>query len=212
MFTPARPKIYHIVHIDRLASIIDDGKLWCDSVTRRLDKLGTSIGMNRIKDRRLSLELTSHPGLNVGDCVPFYFCPRSVMLYKIYKANDPDLTYRGGQSSILHFEIDLRDAVAWATANDRRWAITSSNASSFYFEDYADLEDLHKLDWDAINAMDWSGRQDVKQAEWLVERSFPWELVKRVGVISPSMGRQVANTMRQCRYRPTVQILRRWYY
>lgn len=27
---PARPKIYHIVHVDRLASIIQSGGLLCD--------------------------------------------------------------------------------------------------------------------------------------------------------------------------------------
>ena len=28
---PAEPKLYHIVHVDRLASIISDGCLWCDA-------------------------------------------------------------------------------------------------------------------------------------------------------------------------------------
>lgn len=30
MTVPAQPKIYHIVHVDRLPSIIADGCLWCD--------------------------------------------------------------------------------------------------------------------------------------------------------------------------------------
>ena len=29
---PRAPKIYHIAHVDRLASIIADGFLWCDAV------------------------------------------------------------------------------------------------------------------------------------------------------------------------------------
>ena len=28
---PAEPKIYHIVHVDRLPSIVKDGYLWCDA-------------------------------------------------------------------------------------------------------------------------------------------------------------------------------------
>jgi len=43
----------------------------------------------------------------VGDCVPFYFCPRSVMLYLIYQGNHPDLQYHGGQDLVLHLEADL---------------------------------------------------------------------------------------------------------
>lgn len=55
--------------------------------------------------------LNSHPGLYVGQCVPFYFCPRSVMLYVIYCANHDELSYRGGQGPILHLEADLYETV-----------------------------------------------------------------------------------------------------
>ena len=71
--------------------------------------------MEDIKRRRLTeLRLNSHPDLFVGDCVPFYFCPRSVMLYVISRANHPQLSYRGGQGSIVHLQADLRSTVAWA--------------------------------------------------------------------------------------------------
>lgn len=36
MTAPAQPKIYHIVHVDRLPSIISDEYLWCDAeIVRR---------------------------------------------------------------------------------------------------------------------------------------------------------------------------------
>ena len=61
---PAQPKIYHIVHVDRLASIVSDGCLWCDAVMVRRQGTGTTIGMNNIKYRRLNeLTLDSHPGV-----------------------------------------------------------------------------------------------------------------------------------------------------
>lgn len=48
MTVPAQPKIYHIVHVDRLPSIVADGCLWCDAeIVRRAPK-GTTIGMNSI--------------------------------------------------------------------------------------------------------------------------------------------------------------------
>ena len=56
---PATPKIYHIVHIDRLSSIIADGYLWCDAEIVRRGVRGTTIGMNSIKERRLAKTLTS---------------------------------------------------------------------------------------------------------------------------------------------------------
>ena len=87
---PDEPKIYHIVHVDRLASIVADGRLRCDAEIARTGAPGTTIGMNDIKRRRLTKTLNSHPGLYVGDCVPFYFCPRSIMLYVIYMGNHPE--------------------------------------------------------------------------------------------------------------------------
>jgi len=38
--------------------------------------------MSTIKARRLyDLEVDCHPGTKVGEYVPFYFCPWSIMLY-----------------------------------------------------------------------------------------------------------------------------------
>jgi len=64
---PAPPKIYHIVHVDRLASIVGDGFLWCDAEAQRRVSPGTAIGMSDIKHRRLTTRLDSHPDLSVGD-------------------------------------------------------------------------------------------------------------------------------------------------
>ena len=65
---PIEPKLYHIVHVDKLPSIIADNCfLWCDAEVVRRSLPGTTIGMNSIKQRRLNeLTLTSHPGLRVG--------------------------------------------------------------------------------------------------------------------------------------------------
>ena len=62
---------------------------------------------------------------NVGDYVPFYFCPRSIILYVIYRRNHPQLKYLGGQEEIIHLEADLTSVVQWADENQRRWALTN---------------------------------------------------------------------------------------
>lgn len=214
---PAAPKIYHIVHVDRLPSIIAEGGLLCDAeiVQRQAagQAMGTTIGMSDIKQRRLTrLSLTSHPGLFVGQCVPFYFCPRSIMLYLIHRANHEELTYRGGQGPIVHLEADLAGTVAWANGNARRWAFTLSNAGAFYFEDRADLAQLGEIDWDAVQARDWRGKKEGKQAEFLVEQSFPWELVSRIGVGSQQVYGQVRAALKAAAHKPHVEIKPDWYY
>ncbi len=209
---PATLKIYHIVHVDRLTSISADGCLWCDVKIEQHAPPGTMIGMNSIKQRRLNTMLNSHPDLHVGDCVPFYFCPRSIMLYLIYRANHPDLDYRGGQGPIVHLEADLHDAVDWADRKGLRWAFTLSNAGAVYFEDRCDWAQLDEIDWDAIRARNWNNCKEGKQAEFLVEQSFPWELVRRVGVHSRQVGLQVSDAIRGAAHRPQIKIKPDWYY
>jgi hypothetical protein len=213
MSVPKRPKIYHIVHVDRVESIVADGCLWCDAEVERRASQGTTIGMSRIKQRRLTeLTLTSHPGLYVGACVPFYFCPRSVMLYLLHMANDPDLTYRGGQGPIVHLEADLHAVVKWANGNGRRWAFTLQNAGARYFEDRCNLEQLDQIDWQAVQATQWMACKEQKQAEFLLEYSFPWQLVERVAVNSPRIYRTVSDVLPTGGHRPPVEVRSDWYY
>lgn len=209
---PAKPKIYHIVHVDRLSSIIADGGLLCDAEIARRSRPGTTIGIQEIKERRLHSELMSRPGLRVGDCAPFYFCPRSIMLYVIHMANHPALEYRGGQKPIVHLEADLRDAVAWADRKGRKWAFTLSNAGSSHFEDRADLAELPDIDWDAVEARSWSDKKEWKQAEFLVEGSFSWTLVERISVHNAGVRDAVEQVLKGASHAPPVAIKKSWYY
>ncbi len=168
--------------------------------------------MSAIKRRRLTNPVKCRPGLNVGECVPFYFCPRSVMLYLIHMANHPELDYRGGQGPIVHLEANLREAVDWADQNERRWAFTLSNAGSGYFKDRCDLARLDEIEWSAIQARNWQACKEGKQAEFLVERSVPWTLIRRVGVRNADTRNKALKAISSAAHQPTVTILRGWYY
>lgn len=212
MSVSAEPKIYHIVHMDRLASIVKDKYLWSDAEARRRSSLGTEIGISSIKQQRSTRRLSSHQGLRVGECVPFYFCPRSVMLHMIWRGNDDRLSYREGQDSIIHLEADLRRAVAWAEQHGLRWAFTLSNAASRYFEDRCDLAQLEEIDWNAVNARYWKECKEGKQAEFLTERQFPWEGFSRIGVLPRQVCEQVKGTLQAAEHKPPVEIKPDWYY
>lgn len=207
------PKIYHIVHVDRLPSIVATGGLLSDAMVQAQGLGGTMIGMNHIKQRRLTeLQLASHPGLFVGACVPFYFCPRSVMLFLIHRRN-AELAYQGGQASIIHLQADLGAVVAWANAQPARWAFTLSNAGSYFFEDRNDLARLGEINWPAVQATDWrGGLKEGKQAEFLLEQWFPWHLIERIGVHSATVYGQVVNALPAHGHRPMVEVLTDWYY
>jgi len=210
---PDVPMIYHILHVDGLPAVIASGGLLCDAEVTRRANMGTTIGMQAIKDRRLhELRLSCYPDLLVGDCVPFYFCPRSVMLYLIHKGNHRDLSYSGGQEPIVHIEADLRQTVDWAERHGLRWVFTLTNAGSRFFEDRCDLAQLGEIDWDAVRATDWRLRKEGKQAELLVQRRFPWELVARIGVNTEDAARRVSAVVRDATHRPPVEIRPDWYY
>lgn len=99
---PAVPRIHHITPVANLGRIVEDGCLLSDAAMIAAGGPPVTIGMSRIKQRRLTLPVGCHPPSCVGDFVPFYFCPRSIMLFVIHCANHPDLTYRGGQGPIVH--------------------------------------------------------------------------------------------------------------
>jgi hypothetical protein len=133
------------------------------------------------------------------------------MLYMINMRND-GLEWKGGQAAIVHLQADLYDTVAWAEAQQKRWAFTLSNAASGYFEDRCDLARLTELNWDAIGARVWVDCRSEKQAEFLIEDFFPWSLVEQIGVHSEAVGRTVLGTYGECAHRPEVRVQSGWYY
>jgi hypothetical protein len=214
MPVPAAPKIYHIVHVDRLPAILGAGGLRSDAAMARRQDAGTTIGMGSIKTRRLRLPVTCHHGTMVGEYVPFYFCSRSIMLYVIHRANHPELDYRGGQGPIIHLEADLHRVIAWADGNGRRWAFSLSNAGAFYTRFRSEVGQLGEVDWPAVAATDFRSAEvkEGKQAEFLVHEFLPWELVERIGAISQAMAQQVANALHGAAFRPRIEIRPDWYY
>jgi hypothetical protein len=211
---PAQPSVYHITHIDNLAAIVAASCLFSDAVMVAGRIGATSIGMFSIKERRLRLPVPCHPGDFVGEYVPFYFCPRSVMLFVISRRNNADLAYQGGQETIVHLVADMHEVIAWADACGRRWAFSKSNAGAYYTGFFASPADLHEVDWAAVRSTDFrdAATRDGKQAEFLVHESFPWELVSSIGVHSAAMKARVEAVIAQASHRPSVVIQRGWYY
>ncbi len=212
---PDSPKIYHITHCNNLPRIIASGALWSDAKRIELGAATEIVGLSGIKQRRLGeLTVTCHPDTKVGHYVPFYFCPRSVMLYILHMGNHPELSYRGGQGPIVHLRADLHAVVSWAAGVGRRWAFSDCNAGARYARFFARLEDLDKVNWPAVEATDFRDPsvKEGKQAEFLVHESFPWERVERIGVLDRQTETKVNAILGATQRRPPVAIERAWYY
>ena len=218
---PANPVIYHITHVNNLPAIIAAGGLVSDATMIARGGPVAAIGMGSIKQRRLSLPVSCLPGLNVGDFVPFYFCPRSIMLFVIYCANHPSLTYLGGQGPIVALEADLGAVVSWANGQQRRWAFSLSNAGASYAQFRNSLSDLSHVDWDAVASTNFSngsytpsGSQvkEGKQAEFLLHDAFPWNLVQRIGVASQAVADTAQAAVASATHQPNVSVQSSWYF
>jgi len=212
---PKNPKIYHITHVGNLSAIAKGGRLFSDARILAAGSGHKVVGMSDIKRRRLQeIDVTCHPGTRVGDYVPLYFCPRSIMLYILHMANHPNLTYRGGQRPIVHLQADLHAAIHWADGNGRRWAVSDRNAGTYLAEFYDHPSDLDRLDWQAITATDFRDPvvKEGKQAEFLMHDSFPWELIEYIGVIDPQRQAQAQQAIHLAGHKPLVNVERGWYY
>lgn len=214
---PASPKIFHITHVTNLRSIVAAGALWSDRRVQNNRVQSAVIGMTDIKARRLtSLRVSCCPGAFVGDFVPFYFCPRSVMLYLLHRSNHPGLSYSAGQGPIVHLQADLHRAVAWADANAQPWAFTEANAAAAYTQGrfYSSLSELHRINWAAVNSTDFRQREvkEGKQAEFLLHDSFPWQLIEHIGVHSVAVRTEVQQILAGASHRPPAGVEPMWYF
>jgi len=136
------------------------------------------------------------------------------MLYLISRGNNAELVYTGGQGPIIHLEFDLHRVVQWAETQRLRWAFTLSNAGSNYFEDRADMAHLQEIDWKAVRETDWRDPdiKQGKQAEFLAEKRVSWDLVERIGVMTPGMGQRTGAAIGHATHQPPIEVKRDWYY
>ncbi len=212
---PDRPKIYHITHIDNLPSIATGMGLVSDAQRIASDLSCSVVGMSIIKQRRLEeIEVACHPGTTVGQYVPFYLCPRSIMLYILRMGNHPDVSYRGGQPPIVHLQADFHQVITWANVNAVPWAFSSGNAGSRLASFYNDPAQLDKIDWDAVTSTDFRDAKikEGKQAEFLLFNVFPWTLVEKVGTINSTIATQVEAALVTADHQPVIAIEPSWYF
>lgn len=107
----------------------------------------------------------------------------------LYTINIASALSNPAQNSIVHLEFDLRKVIEWAEANNKRWALTLSNAGSSYFEDRCTEDGFKEIRWDSVKASQWNNEhKEGKQAEFLVEDCVPWNLVEQIGIKTTTNG------------------------
>ena len=208
---PHGPLIYHMTHVENLDNIVPEECLWCYSKQARRQLCRVDIGHRDIKQYRAAKRIGIGPGGVVGDYVPFYFTPRTPMLYYIHMRSGEG--YRGGQDPIVF----LVSSVRTACMSTRHWLFSDGNARSDATRFYNNLADLEHLDWGTIHAQSWNDREDGKenrQSEFLVYQSFAWSLIEEIGVSNRSMEQRVNEVLDSYNHphRPAVNVQSEWYF
>ena len=93
---PVPTLIYHITHLNNLQGILQRGGLLPYS---KQPPVRQNVAYGHIQARRAQVVVPVGPRGKLHDYVPFYFCPRSPMLYAIHTQQTD---YQGGQRPILH--------------------------------------------------------------------------------------------------------------
>ena len=197
--------IYHITDVANLKEILADGGLHSDAIMSQRNP--TIIGYDHIKERRLKgIRVPSCENRFVGEFVPFYFCPRSPMLYAINNGN----TGRppGCQKTIIHLVSRVSSAIALGTP----WAISDGNAGAFYTTFESTLKAIDDLDWQAIGATYWAENRHQKQAELLVADFYPWSGFHEIGCHDSEIAAEVASLIAWQNHPPNVTVQPSWYY
>lgn len=202
---PATTAIYHITDVSNLPGILQREGLQSDRAMA--GEVHTRIGYDHIKLRRLSETRIACCGDRfVGEFVPFYYCPRSPMLFVLNQGRTGRPV--GCQQTVIHLVSTVADAIGLK----RDWAISDGNAGAAYPSFYNELRALEQLDWDAIGARSWQGRTNQKSAEFLVADFFPFTAIRTIGCYNSTVANEVAGMLAESRHRPTVLAHRDWYY
>lgn len=213
---PADHWLYHFTHVDNLPSIYRAESLRCD-VTARRGLLGVEVGATDIKERRRQRVVPIAPGGHVGDYVPFYFAPRSPMLFRIAcdRRDSIQGRYQGGDRPLIYLVTKVGDVVD----AELEWVATDGNAVTATTEFTSDLRALETLvDWPLMGAELWRNteedpdRQRRRLAEFLVHRRVPLSVIRGIATHDDRHATQVRAIMTGHPLADRIVVKPGWYY
>lgn len=212
MDIPRPTPIYRLLHIDNLAVILDCGGMHAPNHPPEGACDYRAIHNVDIQQIRRQRPIACGPGGTVHDYVAFYFGPRSPMLYQLHTGWVEN--YDEGQEPLI-YAVSTVETIAQAELD---FVFSDGHGIAAYTQWFDDLNDLDKVDWDMAYADYWADtvddmdRQRRKQAEFLVHRFCPWEVVNRIGVLNEAFKERVERILNRKNISMPVEVRRRWYY
>ena len=166
--------LFHITHLDNLPNILRDGCLYCHRQMHRTGLHPVDIAYPGIQDRRATTQVPCGPGGVLHDYVPFYFAPRSPMLFAIHK--NQVAGYSGGQTPIVH----LVSSVARIQTTGCQFVFTDGHATMSFSRFFTEIADLDQIDWTTMQS-DTGMTQPKTPTANVVARPNFWCIIRSVG-------------------------------
>lgn len=206
--------IYHITHIDNLNAILTSGGLFAKSRLQNNSIHYRDIAHQNIQDRRATIPVHCSQRGTLHDYVPFYFAPRSPMLYTISKGNVEN--YTEGQDPVIYL-VSEAEIIAYSALP---FAFTDGHPLITYVQFYENINHLEFIDWKVMECKYWGStpedpnRKCRRQAEFLVHHFLPWQFIIEIGVINPIYKSRVETILQNIKNidYPPVTVYRNWYY
>ena len=175
--------------------------------------LAEEVGDRGIKDRRRSLPVRAGPRGVAADYVPFYFAPRSPMMYVISQGSVPE--YTGGLDP-LNYLVTVPELLQ---THNCRCVISDGNSASTitrFDEDLALLDTM--VDWDLMCETYWRNtpadgdRMRRRAAEFLVHRHVPARALQSLATRNEQMLERVRQLLVEHSVELPSTIEADWYY
>lgn len=204
--------LYHITHLDNLPGILQAGCLQCQQQLSQAGLHPVNIAYPGIQDRRLITQVPCGPGGVLHDYVPFYFAPRSPMLFAIHKNRVE--AYSGGQTPIVH----LVSSVAKMQETGHQFVFSDGHATMVFSRFFTDPQNLSQIDWPLMQDTYWHDtpqdldRKRRRQAEFLVYNKVDVPALIGIGVLNEQIQQRVENLLASHHTTLPVRVRRNWYY
>lgn len=207
--------VAHFTRVEHLASVIEHGLL-SDTAAHEMGLLTTEVGNPRIKDQRRQQAVPMLPGGVVADYVPFYFAPRSPMMYAISRGNVP--TYTGGTKRLVYLlsTLECLHELGHKTLlTDRNAALSYTAYRAF---DPADPINDDFIDWGLMSNDYWNNtpeepqRVERRMAEALVHKRVAWGAITRIGTQSKVVAAEVRAFLASAQSSVPVDVRPKWYF
>ena len=212
MVRPVPTQVLHFTHVRNLPGIVAHGLL-ADLTVQRRGVLQVEVGDPAIKGPRRRQQVDRGPGGVVAEYVPFYFAPRSPMLFCIDRGNVP--SYQGGCEPLIYLVTSMERLVTAGLAvvvTDRNARLATST-----FRLATDNLDDH-VDWPLMQAAVWRNtpalpdRKERRMAECLVHGSMPWSAVAEVATKTADVQRRVGGILATVGSGVPITVRPGWYF